>query len=132
MRLDQYLGIEETARTMWKVQRHYYYSILPTDTRYARSALLGGAFPCDIAGDDEEMPAAGDNDEARLLERRLAAAKIKLSGGAFHIRMTEADGFMSEISSHENSRLAVIVADFVDLLTRSGSPGAIAQEIAPG
>jgi hypothetical protein len=78
------------------------------------------------------MPAAGEEDEARLLERRLTDAKVKISGGPFHIRMTEADGFMSEISRRENSPLIVIVADFVDLLTRSSSPAAIAQEIAPG
>jgi len=137
MRLDQYLGIEETARKMWKVQRHYYYSILPTDSLFARPSLLAGAFPLDIAGENGEMPSAeitasGLENEEKLIQRRLSRAKIRLSGKPFYIRMTESGGFQAELNRHDTNQLVVIVADFVDLLTRGSTPAAIAQEIAPG
>jgi CheY-like chemotaxis protein len=131
MRLDQYLGIEETVRKMWKVQRHYYYSVLPTDSLFARSSLLAGEFPCGIAGKNGEMP-AGPEEEENLVQRRLSRVKIRLSGRPLYIRMTESGSFKDELNRHESSQLVVIVADFVDLLTRVSTPAAIAQEIAPG
>ena len=129
MRLDQYLGIEEAVRALYRVQRHYYYAILPTDTLFARSALLAGAFPLDIAEQDSEMKPV---DEGELLRDHLARAEIKLSGTAFYTRMTEAETFQAELNRHRASQLAVIVADFVNLLTRGNAPPAIVQEIAPG
>jgi hypothetical protein len=132
MRLDQYLGIEETIRPQWKVQRGYFYSILPTDTLFARPALLGGAFPCDIAGKNADMPAAGWDGEVRLLQQRLAEADIRLSGPPLCIRMTEAEGMQAGLEVIESSQLVVIVADFINLLTGGSAPAGIVQEIAPG
>jgi CheY-like chemotaxis protein len=129
MRLDQYLVIEEALRTMYRVRRNYYYAILPTDTLFARSALLAGAFPLEIAGKDSEMKQV---DDGKLLQNHLAQAEIKLSGGLFYTRMTEAETFQAELKRHSTSQLAVIVADFVNLLTRGNAPPAIVQEIAPG
>jgi CheY-like chemotaxis protein len=133
MRLDHYLGIEEAVRALWKVRRHYYYSILPTDTLFARTSLLSGAFPFDMVGEDTEMPEAGEEEEsreARLLQRRLSQAKVGLSGRPFYTRMTEAGKFQKELEKHGASQFVVIVADFVDFITKGGA--AIAQEIAPG
>jgi hypothetical protein len=46
--------------------------------------------------------------------------------------MTESGDFQAELNRHDTNQLVVIVADFVDLLTRGSTPAAIAQEIAPG
>ncbi len=138
MRLDQYLSIEETARRFFRVQRHCYYSILPTDTFFARPALMAGAFPLAIAEKyPENWPADEDDQtdvgrfEEQLLRIHLSNAAIKLPGRFFYTRMTEAETFLAECERHSKSPLVVIVADFVNLLTRGSTPPAIVQEIAP-
>jgi CheY-like chemotaxis protein len=135
MRLDQYLGIEETVRALWKVQRHYFYSILPSDTLFARTALLAGAFPRDLAGDSAELREGGPQEEERLLVRRLTRAKINCTGQPRCLHLTEDEAFQSDLKGCDKSQLVVIVTDFVNLLTggsASSAPTALAQEIAPG
>ena len=138
MRLDQYLGIEETVRKLFSVQRSYYLSVLPTDTRFARASLLGGAYPLDIEAafpdawdDDGKNEAATGKLEEKLLKNHLSKTGLKLPGGFFYTRMTEMESFRAELAKHGKNRLIVIVADFVDLLTKGSVSSGIAQEIAP-
>lgn len=138
MRLDQYLGIEETARKYFKIQRNCYYSILPTDSRFARSALFSGSYPSEIAAQypdswkpDENNGAFSVPMQETLIKDRLSKARISLPGGLFFTTMTEGEAFHAEIEKHSNKKLVVIVADFVNLLTKTGVQPAIAQEIAP-
>lgn len=140
MRLDQYLGIEETVRSLYRVKRHYFYSVLPTDTFFARSALVGGAFPQDIMEQDPgrwpadaEDPGAAGPFEERLLKGHLEKAGIDCAGGFYYSRMAgAADTFAADLDRHGESQLMVIVADFVNLLTSKNEPSAIVHEIAPG
>jgi len=135
MRLDQYLCIEEIVRKFYQVQRHYYYSILPTDTLFARSALLAGAFPLEIAGlelpVEKEDPAVAGRREEQLLRHHLAHATIDLSGRFYYTMMSGAETFPAELEQHGSNQLVVIVADFVNLLTSGSAPSAIVQQIAP-
>jgi CheY-like chemotaxis protein len=139
MRLDQYLGIEEVLRPWYRVRRNCYYSVLPTDTLFARTAFLAGAFPDEIQDRyPENRPADGDDPEAigrleeRLLKEHLEQAAITPRGGVFYSRMAETDAFQAELDRQGDRQLVVVVADFVNLLTQAGAPSAIVQEIAHG
>ncbi|MGA2506352.1 MAG: bifunctional response regulator/alkaline phosphatase family protein [Chitinispirillaceae bacterium] len=135
MRLDQYLCIEEIVRKFYRVQRHYYYAILPTDMLFARSALLAGAFPLEIDGlelpSEKEDQAAACRREEQLLRQHLAQATIDLSSRFYHTRMSGTETFPAELEQHSSNQLVVIVADFVNLLTSGSAPSAIVQQIAP-
>ena len=48
LRLDQWLVMEKHLTEMFKIEKDYYYSILPTATPYARNSLFAGLFPSDI------------------------------------------------------------------------------------
>ena len=49
MRLDHWMKIEPLLHPMFDLTTHYYYSILPTATRYARNAIFSGLFPLELA-----------------------------------------------------------------------------------
>lgn len=48
MRLDQWMLVEPLVAEFFNVERHYYFSILPTATPFARNALFAGLFPDEI------------------------------------------------------------------------------------
>ncbi|MCK7524623.1 MAG: PglZ domain-containing protein [Ignavibacteriales bacterium] len=48
LRLDQWLVMEKHLTDLFKIEKDYYYSILPTATPYARNALFAGLYPSDI------------------------------------------------------------------------------------
>jgi CheY-like chemotaxis protein len=138
MRLDQYIGIEDTVRRYFKIQRNYFYSILPTSPRFARSAFFSGCFPDEIAGKypDDWKKIETDRElstdmQQSLIKDHMSIATIALPGGFACVPMTENETFHTEIDKHNGKKLTVIVADFVHLLTGTGSQSAIAQEIAP-
>jgi CheY-like chemotaxis protein len=137
MRLDQYLGIEEAARKYFSVQRHYYNAILPTDTYFARSSLMSGLYPDEIAEKYKEW-SPGEKDQAviaknekRFLADHLSRSGIKLADKFYYTRMTESAAFQSGIAKNAGAPFAVIVADFANLFTKGNSPTPIVQEIAP-
>lgn len=138
MRLDQYLAIEEAAGKYFKTQRNFYYSILPSDSLFARSALFSGLYPSDIAGQYPDfMKSGGTSDvgyglfQKKLLEERFSKANLALPGDVFFTSMIEGEMFNHEIEKNKDKKLLVIVADFVNLLTKTGTQSTIAQEIAP-
>jgi CheY-like chemotaxis protein len=138
MRLDQYLGIEDTLSRNFTIQRNCYYSILPSDSRYARSAFLSGSYPEEIAEQHPDLLKSDVNDNKSLdrmhetlIKDHLAKSRIKLPGGFYFASMAEGEAFQNEIDKNSNKKLLVILADFVNLLTKTGPQSAIAQEIAP-
>src|SRR3989304_248506 len=48
LRLDQWLIMEKHLNELFKIDKQYYYSILPTATPYARNSLFSGLFPSEI------------------------------------------------------------------------------------
>lgn len=138
MRFDQYLGIEEIVQKDFKIQRNNYLSILPSDTRFARSVLLAGRYPAEIAAEHPELVKFDERDDGALLrlqeklvKEHLSNSRITLPGGFSFTPMVEGDAFNAEIEKNSDKKLQIIIADFVNLLTGTGSRSTIAQEIAP-
>jgi CheY-like chemotaxis protein len=49
MRLDHWFTIKPLLQPYFDMTTHYYYSILPTATSYARNAIFSGLFPLELA-----------------------------------------------------------------------------------
>jgi CheY-like chemotaxis protein len=141
MRLDQYFAIELLLRKFFEIERHYFYSILPTSTPFARNALFAGKYPLAIAQDYPDLWKSPHDDEGSLnrFERQLLARKLKSLG--FDLRddpkyvkildASDSKEFLRKIGTYEKDRLVSIVVNFVDMLTHSRSTSSILQEIAP-
>ena len=141
MRLDQYFAIEILLRKYFDIERHYFFSILPTSTPFARNALFAGKYPLSIAQDYPDLWKSPADDESSLnrFERQLLARKLRSLGFDLpddpkYVKILDASDskeFLRKIGTYEKDRLVSIVVNFVDMLTHSRSTSSILQEIAP-
>jgi CheY-like chemotaxis protein len=137
MRLDQYFCIEDALRPHFMVQRNYFYSVLPTDTIFARSSLLSGAFSLEI---EEKFPDAWDVDprdheasipfETKLLKYNLQKSGIKIGNSLFYTHLSEEQTIVSELAKHGKSRFIVIVTDLLRTLARGSGSMTLSPAIA--
>ena len=141
MRLDQWATFEPLLAEYFSIQRHYYYSILPTATPFSRNAIFAGRFPVDVAKILPQLWRKGSDDEGSLnryehdlLDRQLADLKLKLSPEAKYSKIldvTEARELAKRIASYRDIPLTAVVFNFVDILSHGRSESEILQEIAP-
>jgi CheY-like chemotaxis protein len=137
MRLDQYFCIQEALQPYFTVQRNFFYSVLPTDTVFARSSLLSGAFSLEV---EETFPEAWDIDlrnheeaisfETRLLKYNLQKSGIKIGNSLYYTHLSEAQSIESELARHGKSRLIVIVTDVLRTLAQGSGSATLLTEIA--
>lgn len=139
VRLDQWLAIEPLLAEFFQIQRHYYYSILPTATPYARNAIFSGLFPCNIAKMYPHVWQAGRDDEqsCNRYEHQLLDAQLKKFGSNIETRyvkvldISEANRVAKRILSFQSIPLVNMVFNFVDILAHGRSESEILQEIIP-
>jgi hypothetical protein len=141
MRLDQYIGIEALLRKHFDIERHYFYSILPSATPFARNALFTGKYPLEIMQEYPDLWRTPADDESSLnrFERQLLARKLKSLGLKFSddprytkiLDVSDSKELLKKIGTYERDQLLSIVVNFVDMLTHSRSTSSILQEIAP-
>lgn len=63
LRMDQWLIIEKHLHDLFKIEKDYYYAILPTSTPYARNSLFSGLFPSEIEKYYPDLWSGNDDDE---------------------------------------------------------------------
>ncbi|MCB0286773.1 MAG: PglZ domain-containing protein, partial [Calditrichaeota bacterium] len=141
LRLDQWLSLEPYFYDYYKIQKDYYYSILPTATPYARNAIFSGLLPSDLEKRYPEMWAQGEDDdssrnryEKELLYDHLRLLGLKLDAEPRYLKIISAEeGYNLEknLSSHMNTPLLSVVVNFVDILAHSRSDLPILKQIAP-
>ena len=141
LRLDQWLGMEAILQEMYEITKHYYYSILPTATPYARNAIFSGLFPNEIEQRFPDLWQRGEDDdnsrnryERQLLDKLLERKHITLRPEPKYIKILDAEvGRSTEhnILTHCQNRLTSIVVNFVDMLAHGRSDSEILKEIAP-
>jgi CheY-like chemotaxis protein len=141
MRLDQWLIMEKHLTSYFKIDKSYYYSILPTSTPYARNSLFGGLFPSEIEKYYPQLWQGGDEDEnsmnrfeKELLQLFLDRKKIKLKNELKYIKIIDPEvgrNFEHNILSYQNTHLTAIVVNFLDMIAHSRSDSDILKEIAP-
>lgn len=139
MRFDQWLEFERLLTSLFNLELHVYFSLLPTATPYARNAIFSGLLPRDLArrypnawSEAEENESSRNRNEEIFLndffERRRLRARIryeKLIGAA------DGRAFARQVNDFLQYDLSAIVVNFVDILAHSRSDSDVLKEIAP-
>ncbi len=141
LRLDQWLIMEKHLLDLFKIEKDYYYAILPTATPYARNALFSGLFPSDIEKHYPQLWSSGDDDEKsmnkyekELLQFLLDRKKIKLRNELKYIKIIDPEvgrNFEQNILSYQNTHLTAVVVNFLDMIAHGRSDSDLLKEIAP-
>jgi CheY-like chemotaxis protein len=141
LRLDQWIIMEQHLTEMYKIEKDYYFSILPTATPYARNALFSGLFPSEI---EKRFPDywTNRNEDEKTMNRYekelfgylLERKKIKLKNDFKYIKIIDPEfgkSFEQNILSYKNNHLTAVVVNFLDMIAHGRSDSDILKEIAP-
>jgi DNA-binding response OmpR family regulator len=141
LRLDQWFVMEKHLRDLFKIEKEYYYAILPTSTPYARNALFSGLFPSEIEKYYPDLWTGKDDDEnsmnkyeKELLQLLLNRKKINLRNDLKYIKIIDPEvgrNFEQNILSYKNNHFTAVVVNFLDMIAHGRSDSDILKEIAP-
>jgi len=140
MRLDQWLTIEPMLYPYYRVNKEYYYSILPTATPYSRNAIFSGLFPDELQQQHPELWQAAEDDDLSMnrQEHQLLIKQLErnsnFDGGSKYVKVLDAEeGWSVEknIKSMLNIPLISLVINFVDILAHRRSESEFLQEMVP-
>jgi len=141
MRLDQWLTIEQMLYPDYRVQKSYYFSILPTATPYSRNAIFSGLFPLEIQREYPEIWSRAVDDEGSMnrnehtfLINQLHGYDLDVAGGSKYSKVLDAGQgrkVARDIKTLLDNRLITLVINFVDLLAHQRSESDFLQEIVP-
>jgi len=140
MRLDQWLTIESLVSEFFKVDKDYYFSILPTATPFSRNAIFAGEFPDEIDRIIPEIWGSNRSEtslnahEEQLLRRQLEKKVVKLDGELRYNKVLdqkEGENLARMIPTYQNVGLMAMVFNFLDLMVHGRSESEILLEIAP-
>ena len=142
LRLDQWFMLEPIIRNYFKINRDYYYAILPTATPYARNAIFAGLFPSDIEekipelweGNKEEDDISLNRYELELLEEQLKRINVELKPGPKYAKILdvqESAELARKINEYSSVPLSALVLNFVDILAHSRSSSSVIKEMIP-
>lgn len=141
LRLDQWLTMERHLVDLFKIEKDYYFSTLPTATPYARNSLFGGLYTADIEKYYPELWKSKEDDEKsmnkyekELLQLLLDRKKIKLRNELKYIKIIDPEvgrNFEQNILSYKNNQLTAVVVNFLDMIAHGRSDSDLLKEIAP-
>jgi len=141
MRLDHWLKIEPILYNDFNITKHYYYSILPTTTHYARNAIFSGLFPRDLAERHPNLYAEPDEEqtsinrfEKELMYLQLDRHGIVLKPTPHYFKIFDARGenqYLQWLTDAPRISLAAVVVDFLDMLTHLRSEVDLFQQLVP-
>jgi len=141
LRLDQWLVMEKHLLDLYKIEKDYYYAILPTATPYARNALFAGMFPSEIEKYYPQLWSSGDDDERsmnkyekELLQLMIDRKRMKLKSELKYIKIIDPEvgrTFEQNIMSYQNNQLTAVVVNFLDMIAHGRSDSELLKEIAP-
>jgi CheY-like chemotaxis protein len=141
LRLDQWLLMERHLLDLFRIEKDYYYAILPTATPYARNSLFSGLFPSEIEKHYPNLWNTGDDDERsmnkyekELFQLLLDRQKVKLRNELKYIKIIDPEvgrTFEQNILSYQNTNLTAVVVNFLDMIAHGRSDSDILKEIAP-
>jgi CheY-like chemotaxis protein len=138
MRLDQWMLVEPLVAEFFNVERHYYFSILPTATPFARNALFAGLFPDEINETypnnykDKDEGSLNRNEEQFLLDN-LARNGLDIERQTRYAKIynnTEGEELAKRVSDFYEFSLVTFVFNFLDILVHGRSNNIILKEIA--
>lgn len=137
MRLDQWYAMQKIIQDYYMVENHYYYSILPTATPYARNAIFSGLYPSDMARFYPEYWQQWSEGSQNRFEKEFLIEQLKREG----IRFAHEPQFVKVFNTEESKRLphivknwykvpfAAVVINFLDILLHTRSESDVLKEI---
>lgn len=140
LRLDQWFVLEEFFYDLFRIERDYYYSILPTATPFSRNALFSGLFPQEIEKMYPELWSLNEDDESlNRYEKELLDLQLKRHGQNLgkelkYVKVLNTNDMRNlekNMNNYLDSKVLAIVVNFVDILAHSRSDLPILKEIAP-
>jgi len=140
LRLDQWFVLEEMFYDLFRVERDYYYSILPTATPFSRNALFSGLYPQEIEKMYPQMWSLNEDDESlnkyekELLDLQLKRQGMDLGSNLKYTKIMNTNDMRNlekNMHNYLDSKMLAIVVNFVDILAHSRSDLPILKEIAP-
>ena len=141
LRYDQWLIMENHLRELFRIEKEFYYAILPTATPYARNSLFSGLFPSEIEKHYPDLWSSGDDDERsmnkyekELLQKLLDRKRIKLRNDLKYIKIIDPEvgrNFEQNILSYQHTHLTAVVVNFLDMIAHGRSDSDLLKEIAP-
>ena len=148
MRLDQWLKIEPMLYPLFHITKDYYYSIVPTATRYARNAIFSGLFPLELverypkfcretpreASSLPEPQISTNRYEKELMRQQLERHGILLKPSPHYFKIFDTRGekhYLEWLTEMQQISLAALVVDFLDMLTHTRSEVAVLQQLIP-
>ena len=130
----------QCSQLPYPVKSHCFYSILPTSTAFARTALFAGSYPIDIHKEYPGLWQSPDDDgainryERRMLFENLKKHGIDLPAAPRLLRIQDAADARHAckiLHSDNNDLFTAITVNFIDMLAHGRSTSALLQEIAP-
>ena len=141
MRLDHWLKIEPLLYPLFDIKRDYYYSIVPTATRYARNAIFSGLFPLELAERYPDLYAEPDNMhtsinryEKQLLSLQFERHGIPLKPPLHYFKIFDVRGemqYLHWLSVTNRVSLTALVVDFLDMLTHTRYEVELLRQLIP-
>ena len=141
MRLDHWLKIKPLLHPYFQITTHYYYSILPTATNYARNSIFSGLFPLEFAQRYPDLWVETDDEntsvnrhEKDLMRLQLERHGIHLKPAPHYFKIFDARGemeYLQWISNVNRISLAAVVVDFIDHLTHKRSEIGLLKQLIP-
>ena len=129
MRLDHWLKIEPFLYPLFDIKTNYYYSIVPTATRYARNAIFSGLFPLELAERHPDLYAEPDNTHTSINrhEKQLTLLQferhgIPLKPPLHYFKIFDTRGemqYLHWLSVTDRVSLTALVVGFLDMLTHA-------------
>ena len=141
MRLDHWLKIEPLLYPLFDITTDYYYSILPTATRYARNAIFSGLFPLEFADRHPDLYAEPDTAhtsinryEKDLMRLQFERHGIPLKPPLHYFKIFDMRGeiqYLHWLSVTDRISLTALVVDFLDMLTHTRHEMDLLQQLVP-
>jgi len=140
LRMDQWFTLEPFFYDWFRVDKAYYYSILPTATPFSRNALFSGLYPVEIEKmypDLWKMEEDGEGlnrYEKELLDLQLKRNGLDLGSDLKYVKVMNRNDMRNlekNMNNYLDGRLLAIVINFVDILAHSRSDLPILKEIVP-
>ncbi len=137
MRMDQLLNLETELRTMFRIEKTSFCSVIPSEMKSSRSALFTGKSPEQVYSDCPEIYRA--EDEHIISE----SGKKLLCSGLKNLPISEEQIFYEEMTKNysqeeiteiieqiENASIAVITIDIIKRFIQLSSSPNVLKEIA--
>ena len=141
MRLDHWFRIVPVLYPLFNIKTDYYYSILPTATRYARNAIFSGLFPLEFAERHPDLYAEPDKIhtsinryEKDLMRLQLERHGILLKPPFHYFKIFDTRGesqYLHQLSVTDKISLTALVVGFLDMLTHTRHEVGLLQQLVP-